>query len=110
MRVPLMTGLPTSIFGPPVSRSCPHIPHRLPSILRSEQPPLRLSQLLPLVEVALHPLLLFVAIVQDFADGRGYQPEGRVLSLPAPGQSFSHPVRIAFLSKDTQPAEHVDQA
>src|SRR4051794_7943658 len=107
MRVPLMTGLPTSTFGSTRIRSCQSISFSVQVSGRLKQSPLRLVQLLLLVEQSLHQLLLLVAVGQNLADGLGDEPEGRVLGLAAAGQELGHALRIARLPKDTKPVEHV---
>ena len=57
----------------------------------------RLFQLVALVEQALHQLLFLVAIGEDFADGLGDQPQGRIVALGGcgPGTRPCLPCRLS---------------
>ena len=78
----------------------------------SKQPslPIHPFQLLLLVQEALHQLLFFFAIGEDFADGLGDEPEGGVLGLAASSDEFRHALGVALLTEDAHPVEHIDQA
>src|SRR5208337_3749491 len=110
IRVPLMTGLPTSTFGSTVIRSCQSIVLLLSGDSpqqQSEQSALRLEQLLFLVEETLHQLLLLVAIREDFADRLSYEPERVVIGVTTPIEELCHPLRIPLLPEGTHPVQHI---
>jgi hypothetical protein len=75
---------------------------------QSEKPSLCLFQLPFLVQEALHPLFLFVAIGQDFAHGLSDKPEGVVVGVTVATEEFSRALRVAFFSEGAHSVRHVD--
>src|SRR5271166_2777315 len=115
IRVPLMTGLPTSTFGSTVIRPCQSIVLLLSGDSPQQQSeqlalPGRLDQPFFLVEETLHQLLLLVAIQEDLADRLGDEPERVVIGVTTAIEKLCHPQRITLLPESTHPVQHVDQA